>query len=70
MVRLQSIGMCKGTPAQNIKIGDKILWNYGYHSEVTEITKTTENSIFVVLKSEEGKLYPRRFLKSRELVIN
>ena len=70
MVRIQSIGMCEGTPAKELKVGDKLLWNFGYISEVIEITKTTNESIFTILKCEDGKLYPRRFLKTREVVIH
>ena len=37
-VKLQGIyGQQPGTPTKNLKIGDVIVWNYGYKSEVVEI---------------------------------
>lgn len=43
-VKLQGIhGAQKGTATKNLKVGDVIVWNYGYKSEVVEICSAMEN---------------------------
>lgn len=47
-VKLQGInGQQKGTKTKDLKIGDVIVWNFGYKSEVVEITpsKTGKQSL-------------------------
>ena len=49
-VKLQGIyGQQPGTPTKNLKIGDVIVWNYGYKSEVVEIhpSKTGKTINFI-----------------------
>ena len=36
-VKLQGIyGAKEGTPTKDLKVGDVLIWNYGYKSEVVE----------------------------------
>lgn len=68
-IRLQSIGLVPATPAQNIKVGSKLLWNFGYTSEVIEIVKTTAHTITIATKEASGTTYTRRLNKTRLVAI-
>lgn len=50
-MRLQGIGIVLGTPAGDVKVGDRLMWNFGYMSEVLEIVKETPKTITVKTKS-------------------
>lgn len=67
-MRLQGIGLVLGTPAQKIKKGDFLLWNFGYKSEVKEIIKETEKTITISILSKGG-LYERKLYKNRLVCI-
>lgn len=41
-IHLQNIGKAKAKPAQEFKIGEFMLWNYGSQSKVISITKETK----------------------------
>lgn len=63
-INLQGIGSHKAKQAQDIKIGDKLLWNYGYISTVKAITETKSGKSINILESyEDGKTYKRRLSK-------
>ena len=62
-VKLQGIhGAQKGTPTKNLKVGDVIVWNYGYKSEVVEIipSKTGKTITFMLKSFESGNISPRK----------
>lgn len=44
-MRLQSVGWVIGTPAQEIKQGDALMWNFGSIYLVNAITKITDKFI-------------------------
>ena len=61
-VKLQGIhGAQKGTPTKNLKVGDVIVWNYGYKSEVVEIipSKTGKTITFMLKSFESGNVSPQ-----------
>lgn len=64
-IRLQGIGWGPGIQAQNIKVGDRLMWNYGYVSEVVGIDPAGEKFLNFSLKDEAGKVWPRRMGKER-----
>ena len=66
-VQLQSVGHCLGTPAAELKAGDKLMWNFGYTSEIVEIVKESKSFIFVKELSG-GNIYERRLKKDRLVV--
>lgn len=70
IVRLQNFGWYEGKPAGNIKVGDKVWWNFGGSSIVTGIIRQTDKTIWVAMKStgKEGVENIRKFLKTRLLV--
>ena len=69
-MRLQSIGLVMGTPANEIKKGDHLMWNFGSISVVNEILKETAKTI-VISVSVKGcnKVYQRRLKKNRLVCI-
>lgn len=71
-VKLQGIyGKQKGTPTKKLKVGDVIIWNYGYKSEVIEIipSKTGKTITFMLRSLESGNVNPRKMGADRLVVI-
>lgn len=71
-VKLQGIhGEQKGTPTKKLKVGDVIVWNYGYKSEVVEIipSKTGKTITFMLKSFESGNISPRKMGADRFVVI-
>ena len=71
-VKLQGIhGAQKGTPTKNLKVGDVIVWNYGYKSEVVEIipSKTGKTITFMLKSFESGNINPRKMGADRLVVV-
>ena len=71
-VKLQGIhGEQKGTPTKNLKIGDIIIWNFGYKSEGVDITpsKTGKTITFMLKSLESGNINPRKMGADRLVVI-
>ena len=72
-VKLQGIhGEHKGTPTKDLKVGDVIVWNYGYKSEVVEIipSKTGKTITFMLKSFESGNISPRKMGADRLVVID
>jgi hypothetical protein len=53
-LHLQSIGDVKGTLAKDLKVGDILMWNYGYQYEVVSVKNVSAN--FIEIK-EAGHKY-------------
>lgn len=71
-VKLQGIyGHQHGTPVKNLKVGDVIIWNFGYKSEVVALLPSkTGKTITAMLKSfEDGQIRPRKMGAERLVVI-
>lgn len=54
-----------------MKIGDIIIWNYGYKSEVVEInpSKTGKTITFMLKSLESGNINPRKMGANRLVVV-
>ncbi|KSV57770.1 hypothetical protein [Acetivibrio ethanolgignens] len=71
-IKLQGIyGTKEGTPTKKLKVGDVIVWNYGYKSEVVEIipSKTGKTITFMMKSLESGKINPRKMGSDRLVVV-
>lgn len=71
-VKLQGIhGEKKGTPTKDLKIGDIIIWNFGYKSEVVDITpsKTGKTITFMLKSFEDGEIRSRKMGADRLVVV-
>lgn len=71
-VKLQGVyGAKEGTPTKDLKVGDVIIWNYGYKSEVVEIIPSkTRKTFTVMLRSfEDGQIRPRKMGADRLVVV-
>ena len=72
-VKLQGIyGQQPGTPTKKLKIGDVIVWNFGYKSEVVEIhpSKTGKTINFMLKSLESGEINPRKMGSERLVVLD
>lgn len=68
-INLQGLGKFKAQLAGDIKVNDTLLWNFGEKTEVVEITKQNEKSIWIKELTKSGKFLERRFSKNRAIVI-
>lgn len=62
-IKLQGIsGQQKGTAAKALKVGDVIIWNFGYKSKVTEIvpSKTGKTITFMLKSYQDGETRSRK----------
>lgn len=71
-IKLQGIsGQQEGTATKNLKIGDIIVWNYGYKSQVVEIipSKTGKTITFMLKSLESGNINSRKMGAERLVVV-
>lgn len=71
-VKLQGItGQQAGTAVKDLKIGDVLVWNYGYKSEVVElIPSKTGKTITAMLRSrQDGQIRARKMGSERLVVV-
>ena len=71
-IKLQGIhGAQKGTPTKFLKVGDVIVWNYGYKSQVVEIipSKTGKTFTFMLKSLESGNISSRKMGADRLVVV-
>jgi len=68
-IQLQGIGRKQATKAENIKVGNTLIWNFGETSKVTAILKETEKQIVIEEEYKSGKRYERRLGKNRLIAI-
>lgn len=62
-------GYNEAKAVRDLKVGDKIKWNYGYIDEVIDLIPTkTGKSIKVVLKSLDSEYVGERLLRADRLV--
>lgn len=65
-IHLQGIGEKTAVKAETLKVGDMLMWNFGYTSTITKIIKVSEKSILFETKSDDsGNIYQRRLSKNR-----
>lgn len=71
-VKLQGIhGQQPAIPAKDLKVGDFIIWNFGYKSEVLEIipSKTGKTITFMLKSLESGNINPRKMGADRLVAV-
>ena len=71
-VKLQGIcGQQEGTPTKNLKVGDVLVWNYGYKSEIMEIlpSKTGKTITFTIKSLESGNISQRKMRADKLVVV-
>jgi hypothetical protein len=70
-VRLIALGVFKGTPVADLRVGDTLVWNWGAKSHVVKIEPTKSgHSVILSTRSEDGAdLPPQRKSLSTLLVL-
>ena len=74
-VQLQSVGNIEAKEAQEFKIGESMMWNFGYTSEILSVIKETKTQIIFGMNSVDpsgksnGQTYERRLKKNRLVAI-
>ena len=72
-IKLQGVyGQQKATQTKNVVIGDVIIWNYGYKSEVLQImpSKKGKTITFMLKSLEDGIVRPRKMGANRYVVLD
>lgn len=65
-IRLQSIGLIEAIEAQELQIGMRLVWNFGYTYDVVSIKPKGAQSLEVVERSTKtGEEFTRTLRKSR-----
>ena len=58
---LQHVGYKPAVKAETLKVGDVLMWNWGYTSTITKIIKVSAKSIFVETKSHDsGNIHQKK----------
>lgn len=71
-IKLQGIaGQQTGTAVKDLKVGDVLIWNYGYKSEIVElIPSKSGKTITAILKSQQdGQIRPRKMVAKRLVIV-
>ncbi len=70
MVHLQGMGDFEGTKVADLKVGDRLMWNYGQVTTVKAIIPTRGKKMVEMIEEAyaTGKWYKTRRLLSREVV--
>lgn len=63
-IHLQGIGEKEAVAAQELKVGDTLMWNFGYTSTIIEILKETAKSITIKTKNKDNYIGTRRLFKT------
>jgi len=54
-IQLQAIGHVRAKPAQDFKIGECFVWNYGGVSKIVAVKKETKQQIVFITETPDGK---------------
>lgn len=57
---LQNIGAHPALPTEELRVGDIMVWNWGYTSEVISIKQVSKCFFEIEEKATDGKVYTRR----------
>lgn len=68
-LQLQSIGHVIGQPAENIKLNDSLMWNFGEIETVIEVLEPTKAFVVIKCRSKSGYEGVRKLKKSRLVCI-
>lgn len=66
---LEGVGRKPAVKASTLKIGDTMMWSYGYTSTITGIEKETTATIVFNIKCNESGYVGTRRLKKNSLVV-
>ena len=64
VIHLQGIGKFQAKPANEIKTGDVLVWNYGSTSTVLSV-EIKGKSVYTTQQSDRSGTFERRFLGTR-----
>lgn len=68
VIHLQGIGNHQAIKAEDLRVGDITVWNYGSTEEIVNISKSKSGkSVKATIKAESGNLYSR-IMRSERLV--
>jgi hypothetical protein len=68
-VQIQSVGRCKGKPAEQLCAGDVTIWNFGYTATFVGFTKETKAQVIAQFADPNGELWEKRMGKTRLVAV-
>lgn len=69
-VKLQGMGRMKGTKAEDVRVGDVLLWNQGGSSQVLSITPKGKKSLLWKTRTADNREWERTVRKTRLVVVS
>ena len=69
-VKLQGMGRMKGTKAEDVRVGDVLLWNQGGSSQVLSITPKGKKSLLWKTRTADNREWERTVRKNRLVVVS
>lgn len=69
-VKLQGMGRMKGTKAEDVRVGDVLLWNQGGSSQVLSITPKGKKSLLWTTRTADNREWERTVRKNRLVVVS
>lgn len=65
-IKLQAIGEVPAIKAEEIKVGDTLVWNFGHSYDVVSIQEASPKFLYIEERDQKtGKVYQRRIKKNR-----
>jgi hypothetical protein len=61
----QAVGAVGAKPAGELMTGEHIVYNYGSRAEVVSVVIVSPKMVAVTTRTNEGKEYTRRYMKTR-----
>lgn len=68
-VRLQGIGWFTGTPADELKVGDVLVWNYGHRSTILGIEPKGKLSLTLRMREHHDEQESSRVVRKTRLLV-
>jgi len=68
-VKLQGMGRMEGTKAEDVRVGDVLLWNQGGSSQVLSITPKGKKSLLWKTRTADNREWERTVRKNRLVVV-
>lgn len=65
-IRLQGVGWVYAIPAEELEVGDRVMFNYGAVYRIESVVKQTAKTVtFEMVNEKTGKVYETRKYKTK-----
>jgi len=68
LVHLIGVGDVPGVPASDLKVGDKLMWNYSTEETIIAVQESSPKYLQIWTRGEDGREWGPRYLNKNRLV--